>query len=244
MQTGNMVMQKIRCMVVDDEPIARQGLIKMLEQFPGLEVCGEANCIDDWVSGNESLCPDLVFMDIMLRENNILDFLPTEMMKPLLIITTAYPQYALRGYENCALDYLLKPIAPADLERSILKAERFLAPQNVEKSKDIFIRSNGKFYRLFFHEILFVEGMENYIIIHAENHKLTVKATMAWMEAQLPQNTFLRVHRSWIVNKDRIEVLDKRNLIIKDKTIPISRENKNRIYDIILQRGKDSATVA
>jgi two-component system LytT family response regulator len=224
-----MVMNKIRTVVVDDEPVARDGLIRMLRNFPDVKVVGEAM---DGAGLHLTLkkdVPDLIFLDIMLRDENVLDVLPLNASRPLVVFTTAFPQYALRGYEFNALDYLLKPIAPGDLERAVSRAQKQLLHQDAA-SDEVFLRINGKYHRIFYRDILFLEGMENYVVIHTETKKLVCKSTMQWFEKNFPMETFVRVHRSFIVNKNKVDMIDKLCIVLKEHQIPISRENRIKVY--------------
>lgn len=223
-------MQKVKCLVVEDEPIARAGMIKMLGNWSELQVVGEMHCADDWGLTCNHFMPDLVFMDLMLRQQNMLDYLSHNETKPLIIITTAFPQFALRGYEHAVVDYLLKPIEPMALQRAVERAMRLISDREKIVAEDIYIRVNGKYHRIFLDDILCLEAMENYVIVHTPGQRLVTKATMIWFENQLPPSQFIRVHKSWIVNKNRVEVIDKLTLQIKDIVIPVSRENRNFVY--------------
>jgi DNA-binding LytR/AlgR family response regulator len=225
--------KKMRCVVVDDEPIARLGLVNILANYPTVELVGEAFSADGLDKILEEHKPDLVFMDIMLRDENVLDVLSGLQLDTMLIFTTAFAQYALRGYDFQPVDYLMKPIAPEHLDRALQRAYKEFA-NHAQENEDIYLRINGKYYRIFYRDILFLEGMENYVVIQTTSKKLVCKCTMQWFENNLPRQMFLRVHRSYIVNKEKVDMIDKLNILMADFTIPISRENRWKVYSAII----------
>lgn len=224
---------KLTCVVVDDEPVARRGLVHMLTAYPGVEVVGEANSIGSWVDLHSKLKPDLAFLDLMLRDKNILDFMDAELEGTQIVITTAYPQYALKGYEFNAIDYLLKPISAEDLDRSMRRVVRQSSRENPAEDT-MYLRVNGKYHRIAYGDILYIQGMENYVVIHCENQRLIAKGTMIWFEKNLPEKDFIRVHKSYIVNKKKVDVIDKLTLMVREQFIPISRENRNAVYNSLM----------
>lgn len=222
-------MKEIRTLVVDDEPVSRKGLIKMLEEFSGIRIIAEAHSSDSFIESLERLKPDLVFLDIMLKHVNSLDILLDLSHSTRYIITTAYPQHALRSYECHVIDYLMKPISADRLRKAVEKAQTNFQMQRPENDS-IFLKADGKYYKFEIDEILFIKGMENYVVVHTESQKLVCKTTMSSMIEMLPANKFLQVHRSYIVNTKVVSVVEKLNLMIKDHIIPISRERKNNVY--------------
>jgi DNA-binding LytR/AlgR family response regulator len=201
----------------------------MLKEIPGILVVGEAHSSDTFVEALEKLKPDLVFLDIMLKHVNSLDILMDLSHTTQYIITTAYPQHALRGYECNVIDYLMKPVSEERLRKAVEKA---IVQHHSQKpvNESVFLKADGKFYKFELDEILFIKGMENYVVVHTEMQKLVCKTTMSSMINMLPSNRFLQVHRSYIVNTNVVSVVEKLNLMIKDHVIPISRERKQTVY--------------
>jgi len=223
-------MKIIRTLIVDDEPVSRKGLIRMLKDIPGILVVGEAHSSESFVEALEALKPDLVFLDIMLKHVNSLDILIELSHNSRFIITTAYPQHALRGYEYNVIDYLMKPVSDERLRKAVEKALVHFEHQK-PVSDSVFLKADGKFYKFDLDEILFIKGMENYVVVHTENQKLVCKTTMSSMMNMLPSGRFLQVHRSYIVNTKVVSVVEKLNLMIKDHVIPISRDRKHSVYE-------------
>ncbi|MBS3915693.1 MAG: response regulator transcription factor [Bacteroidetes bacterium] len=226
-------MQKMRCLIVEDEFVARKGLQEMLQKYSNLQVIGEAYHAASFVSAMQKLNPDLVFLDIMLRDENVLESMQEWQNNVEIVFTTAYAEYAIKSYEFPAIDYLLKPIEPALLERAVSRAYHKFLHKNLNR-KEIYLRCDGKYHRIAFNDILFLEGMENYVIIQTINKKLICKCTMRWIENQLPTEHFLRIHRSYIIHKDKVDLIDKLTIRISDFRLPISRENRNKVYAALI----------
>ncbi len=226
-------MSKMRCIIVDDELIARKGLAAMLANYQVIEMVGEAKDRESLQKLLDQERPDLVFLDVMLRDENILDSLQQLHVKPMVVFTTAFAEHALRSYEFDALDYLLKPIEPVHLDRAVWRAYRNFS-KNYAENEDMYLRINGKFHRVFLKDIVFLEGMENYVVIQTTGKKLICKATMQWFEKQLPPDQFLRVHRSYIVNKSRVDMIDKLSIVLGEFMVPISRENRGKVYSALI----------
>ncbi len=223
----------MRCLVVDDELVARRGMIKQLEKINTLEVVGEANCMDAFIAANDKYKPDLIFLDIMLRNHNIMDYLSKGIELPMVVFVSAYSHYALTGFDLKAVDYLLKPVSDDRLHQCIERAQHLFYTKNFNSptySESIYVKSNGKYYRVYPSDILFVKSMENYVLIFMDNKKLVCKLTMEQMSRLLPSYVFLQVHRSYLVNIKKIDFIEKLNITIHNETIPISRDKRKEIY--------------
>lgn len=227
----------MRCLVVDDEVVARRGLIRQLEKINTLEVVGEANCIDAFVEANEKCKPDLIFLDIMLRNKNILDHLSLKDKLPMIVFVSAYSNYAITGFDLKAVDYLLKPVSTERLNQCIDKVHQLFNSNFAFPSyhtANLFLKSNGKYYRISPSDILFVKSMENYVVIYLENKKLICKITMEQMLRMLPGSLFLQVHRSYLVNVQKIDFIEKLTIYIQNEVIPISRFKRKDIYNNLM----------
>lgn len=232
-----MDIDKIRCLVVDDEIIARHGLMTQLNEFSGIEIVGEANNFDDFVFLYEKTKPDVVFLDIRLQKENAIDRLTQlyNLKKPNIVFVTAYSNYAQKSYDFDAIDYLMKPVSKERLEKSINKIKINIDKRFVSEGSqsNLFIKSNGKFFRIIISEILYIQSMENYVQIHTQTQKFICKITMEQVCKSLP-NTFLRVHRSFMINKHKVDTLDKQSLFIQGIEIPVSREKKKVVYEELM----------
>ena len=232
-----MEVRKIRCLVVDDEVVARRGIIRELERINTLEVVGQANCIDEYIKASETCKPDLIFLDIMLRNHNIMDYLTKRHDGPMIVFVTAYSHYAHTGFDLKAVDYLLKPVSRDRLNEcveKVLKLYNNRFADRLHPSGNLFLKSNGKYYRILPSEILFVKSMENYVVVYLETKKLICKLTLEQMVRLLPASNFLQVHRSYVVNIEKIDSIEKLSIFILNETIPISRDKRKDIYHALM----------
>jgi len=231
----------IRCLVIDDEPLAREGLKDYIKQLDYLQLVGEAS--NPVEAGNilSQKSIDLMFLDIQMPKITGLDFLRTLDNPPKVIITTAYPSYALEGYELNVLDYLVKPITFARFMKSAQKAKSAydLKQGNKleanEEENHFFIKVDSKFQKVYYAEVLFIEAMQNYIkiVTDSDNH-LTLLSLKALLK-ELPVRQFIQVHKSYIVNIDKIKTIDGNQLLIEESRIPISRSLKNELIPELMK---------
>ncbi|MEF9480497.1 LytTR family DNA-binding domain-containing protein [Chryseobacterium sp. 1B4] len=202
-------MNKIKCIIVDDEPLAISLLEHYAEKIPFLElVFSTENPIQalEYLQKNDS---DLIFLDIQMPELTGINFMKIVGADQKYIVTTAYSEYALEGYEHNVVDYLLKPISFDRFQKSVLKArERFSFPQ--EENTHFFVKSSGQRHRIGFNEILYIESIKDYVNIRTENDEYIVLDTLKSMESQLSEK-FVRVHKSFIINLDKIKSIGAKN---------------------------------
>lgn len=218
----------LRCLVVDDEPIARQGMREYIQATEFLSFGAEASNADEAETFLAQQKFDLMLLDVQMPGKTGMAFLRTIKDPPIVIITTAFPEFALEGFELDVIDYLLKPIPYARFLKAVTKARDFLSLKTPIKNSSpepdyIFLKSNGKFERVYFNDILFVEGMQNYVIVHMLNQRLVVYMTMVGMEAQLPPQKFMRVHKSYIVALAKVRSIQNHDLILDGFKVPVSR---------------------
>ena len=228
----------MKCIIIDDEPLAREGLINTLSGISSIEILESfSNPIDanQYLQNNTV---DVMFLDIEMASLNGLDFAKSLVYKPLIIFITAYPQYALESFEVDAIDYLVKPVRIERLLRAINKAENYLTllQKNVEEEIAIveddyvFIKSDRKFVKIFFKEILFIEGLKDYVIIHVDGKKILTAMNIKTIFNQLPIRNFARVSKSYIVNTDHIISIDTNSVYIKEEEIPIGNNFKESFF--------------
>ncbi len=223
-------MKKIKCIIVDDEPLAISLLTSYVDKIPFLElVFSSENPIlaMEYIRNNGA---DLIFLDIQMPEISGINFMKIVGNELKYILTTAYSEYALEGYEHNVIDYLLKPISFGRFEKSALKAqERFAVHDTVSKSY-FFIKSSGQQHKINFAEIFYIESIKDYVNIKTENNEIIVLETLKSLETQLPEN-FVRVHKSFIINQDKIEKADVRNVLLNSgKEIPIGETYKSEFF--------------
>ncbi|MCW3160941.1 LytR/AlgR family response regulator transcription factor [Chryseobacterium oryctis] len=215
-------MNRIKCIIVDDEPLAILLLESYVEKVSFLElVFSTENPIDalDYIQKNEC---DLVFLDIQMPELTGINLMRILGDKQKYILTTAYSEYALEGYEYNIIDYLLKPISFERFYKSILKAqERFEMSKNSENSY-FYVKASGQQHRVNFEDILFVESIKDYVNIKTSEQEYIVLDTLKSMEKQLPESSFVRIHKSFIINLNQIQNFDiKKVNLVDNKEIPI-----------------------
>lgn len=214
-------MSKIKCIVVDDEPLAISLLESYVQKIPFFElVFSTENPIDalEYVQNNES---DLVFLDIQMPELTGLNFMKILGDKQKYILTTAYSEYALEGYEHNIVDYLLKPISFERFYKSALKAQDRFSVSESQEDSHFFVKSSGQQHRINFDEILYVESLKDYVNIKTENQEYIILDTLKSLENQLPE-FFLRIHKSFIVNLNKIKSLSSKKVILNsDHEVPV-----------------------
>ncbi|MBK9269972.1 MAG: response regulator transcription factor [Saprospiraceae bacterium] len=234
---------KIKTIIVDDEPLAVEILEAYVQKIPELELVATCN---NAIEANQILAKhkiELMFLDIEMPVMRGTDFLKTLDDAPKVIFTTAYPEFAVEGFELNALDYLLKPISFERFVKSVNKAiksfDQTTEPAKVVEGKPefIFVKADKRLVKVNFDEILFVEGLKDYVIIRTEQNKIITLQTMKSLEEKLPTQTFLRIHRSYIINLDRIHALATGSVEILEKgqikNIPVGANYKEVLETII-----------
>ena len=227
----------IKCIIVEDETLAQnviQSHLQKTEQFELVGVCSNALEAKEVLSKQEV---DLIFLDIQLPGMTGLNFLRNLQNPPLVVLTTAYSAYALESYEFNVIDYLLKPISFERFSKTINKiVEGKLFTQPLKEGKQpadhIFIKSNSKFFKVNFSEIIYVEGMKDYLKIHTADYKLITHQTMSEMEKTLPAKQFIRVHKSYIIALAHIKSIYGNIIETGKAAIPIGINYKEKVMQL------------
>jgi DNA-binding LytR/AlgR family response regulator len=232
-------MEKYNCIIVEDEPLAAEILKDYIDQVPFLNlitICEDAIYALD-VLQKEKI--DLIFLDINLPKLKGFDFIQTLKNPPNIIITTAYHEYALQGYECNVVDYLLKPIAFNRFLVAVnkLKQPTETAPTQLTTLENerayIFFNVSKKKVKVYFDEILYIESVKEYINVVTLNKTILAKFQLSQIEALLPKNHFIRIHRSFIVAKNKIDAFSATDVEIRNKQLPIGRSYKELVLNII-----------
>ncbi|MGD9929536.1 MAG: LytR/AlgR family response regulator transcription factor [Mangrovibacterium sp.] len=231
----------VKAIIVDDEPLAQQVIMQYAMDIPNLEIvcaCNNAIEANQMIRENEI---DLMFLDVNMPKLSGLDFLKNLKNPPLVVLTTAYTDYALEGYELNILDYLKKPFGFDRFFKAFQKAEEQLAllnQRNEPKStaEYIFIKSNKKAVRVGFEDICFIEGLGDYIKIHLKETNLVTNLSMKKMEDLLPANEFFRIHKSFIIRLDRIQSIEGNQVEIGKNKLPVGNNFRQAFNDLIEQR--------
>ncbi|MEM6319792.1 MAG: LytTR family DNA-binding domain-containing protein [Bacteroidota bacterium] len=232
----------INCVAVDDEPLARECIANYVREIDFLQLVGTANNPIAMSQMLDQQRVDLIFLDIKMPIMSGIDFLKTTARPPMVIITTAFPSYALEGYQLDVLDYLLKPITFNRFFQAVNKAKKqFLQTHTSEqkpfaaKEDAFFIKCDNKYEKLYFSDILFVQAMQNYVTIHTTKGKYTTLLYLKNVVENLDEQQFIRVHKSYLVAIDKIETIDDNELIIQDFRIPVSRSYKEEVLQKVVQ---------
>lgn len=229
---------KLNCLVIDDEPVARKGMAEYVKDVDFLHLVALCENPLKAVTHLEEKSIDLIFLDIQMPRLSGIEFLKSLKYPPLTIFTTAHPGYALEGYTLDVIDYLVKPIPFDRFLRASKKAhEIFLLRKKADTSVTLdyfFVKCNTKFEKVFFSDVQYIEGLQNYIIIHTRNQKLITYLTLSGVEQQLPPQQFLKVHKSFIVGLAHVKSLEANEILIGDARIPISRNLKDDVTNRII----------
>ncbi|HWD88842.1 MAG TPA: LytTR family DNA-binding domain-containing protein [Mucilaginibacter sp.] len=236
----------IRCLVVDDEPLALHILEDYIAKMPFLELVKSTTNPIEALQLVQSGGIDLVFLDVQMPELTGIQFLRIANGKTKVILTTAYSQYALEGYELDVIDYLLKPIAFDRFYKSVQKAQTIIQPNAKNEIKQeqsaqqsdflsdfIFVKTEHKIQKVYLNDILFIEGLKDYISIFTPAERIITLQNMKKMEDALPEKHFIRVHKSYIVSINKIDSIERSRIFIRDKVIPVGDTYRDDFFKIV-----------
>jgi DNA-binding LytR/AlgR family response regulator len=221
-------MNSINCIVVDDEELARALLITYIEKLDFLNLVGEAENPLEALQLMKEHDVDVLFLDIQMPEIKGTDFAKMVDSNTKIIFTTAYSQYALEGYELNAVDYLLKPIT---FERFVTAVNKVKTNKTVEKSDSFTIKSGYDLHKVKFEDIQYIVSDSEYVTFHMANKKIISNQRLKALEQELPSAMFMRVHRSYIINKSSVTGLKGRDLLLSEVIIPVSDSYYDRVKD-------------
>ncbi|MDD4226144.1 MAG: LytTR family DNA-binding domain-containing protein [Mariniphaga sp.] len=241
------MISKIKCIVVDDEPIARKYLSDYIAKMPQLELLATYGKAAEAYEIIESGEVEIVFLDIQMPGITGIEFLRTLQKKPHIILTTAYSEYALEGYELDVTDYLLKPVAFERFARAVNKVvskqnseQEAKLPKSYEENENqsfsrdfIFVKSGYKSVKVEIEDILYVEGMKEYVVIHTKEKKYTKLDRMKNFENLLKGKGFIRIHKSFIVPVKNIEAVFGNTVEVNGKQLPLGRSFKNGLNTLL-----------
>jgi DNA-binding LytR/AlgR family response regulator len=236
-------MQPIRCIIIDDEPLARKGLREYINDIDFLQTEAE---FDNPLKASKLLSEgtiQLIFLDIQMPKITGLEFFKALRQAPPVIFTTAYPQYALDGFELNALDYLVKPISFERFLKAAVRVKEYyeVRAKNISEARAsvtddfFFIKADNKLVKIFFEEILYVEALQNYVSIHTRAKKYISYLTFKSIEEYLPADRFIKTHKSYVVSASKIDHIDGNDIFIAEHHIPISRANKDEVMERLLK---------
>ena len=235
----------IRCAIIDDEPLAVDLLESYVARTPFLELHGKYLSAIEALGELKENPVDLVFVDIQMPNLNGLEFAKMLPEDTLFVFTTAFDKYAIEGFRVQALDYLLKPISYKDFLDTANKALKRLSKRSEVTTQEqtnqvdsMFVKSDYKLVRIFFNDIIYIEGLKDYVKIYIESSRSPILSltSMHTIESFLPKPKFLRTHRSYIANMDKINVMERGQIVFGDKYIPVSDSYRAKIQEYIESR--------
>ncbi len=224
----------MKCIIIDDEPLAREGMELLIPDAPFLEL------VQSFGSGEQALNylfdnkVDLIFLDIEMPGLNGMEFIKTLNQQPFIILTTAYPQYALEAFELHVSDYLVKPIKGNRFLKAVYKVKEIFDLKSNEmyevgdlEEEYIFIRHDRKFVKLFYKDILYINGMKDYVMIHTVEGKFITAMNLKTILSKLPESIFIRTSKSYAINMNRVESVDIDFIYLGDKVeVPLGNSYK------------------
>lgn len=234
---------KLKCIIVDDEPLASEGLAKYVEVIDYLELVASA---ENPLELNKLLDKepiDLIFLDIQMPHMSGLDFLKIKSNLPMVILTTAYPNYAVEGFQFEVVDYLLKPITFNRFFKATfrakelysLKNQKIAQPPAVTEPDYLFIKCENKYEKIIIDDILFVQAQQNYVMIYTQKGKYLTLLPLKTVEEHLDPSKFSRVHKSYLVAISKIDSIDSQDIIIQNHVLPISRSMREQVIELVVK---------
>lgn len=226
---------KIRCIAIDDEPLALEVISEHIEQLSDLELLGTFHNPMVAKTFLEKNPVDVVFLDIDMPDISGLDFSRQLPKQTKIIFTTAHKRYAIESYEVEALGYLLKPFSAEELDKSLERLRSYLLEiRGSDEDNHIYVKSEYKKVRLAFDDILFVENIKDYVRFHLSNgEKIMSLMSLKSLVEVLPEKDFLQVHRSFVINLTKVEELRKNEIRIRNKSVPVSRKYKDQLSEVL-----------
>lgn len=228
---------KTKCLIVDDEPLARDLIRRHVEKLENFEIVAECSDAMKALNVLREKQVNLIFMDIQMPQITGIDFLKTLKHSPKVIITTAFREYALESFDLDVVDYLLKPITFErflkavnkyyQLNQDEIQVGNISASEKLGDEAFIYVKENKKVVKIYLSEIKYIEGLSEYVQIFTDKRKIITKTSMAQMEEKLPNEHFLRIHKSFIVSMSKIEAFTANTIEINGKELPIGRSYKN-----------------
>ncbi len=233
----------MKVLIIDDEPLAQDIIETYIEMMPEVELIKKCTNAIEANAALKEYDIDLIFLDIQMPKITGLEFIKSLANPPLVIFTTAYAEHAVEGFELDAVDYLLKPIPLNRFMKAVNKASDILKSHKesyADEDDFVFIKADKKLMKLAYKDILYIEGLKDYVIIRKTNGRIITLQTMKSLEAKLPSHLFRRVHRSYIVNLSRIDAVNANMVELQEKgqtkTIPIGKIYKDNLLQVILNK--------
>ena len=232
----------LKCMVIDDEPLAIQLLANHISKVSFLELVSTFNNPMEALISFNSQPVDLIFLDIQMPQLTGIQFMKLLQNRAQVVISSAYQEYAIEGFEHNVTDYLLKPISFERFYKAVEKAYNLKNPSHILEQKQdlypatggyIFVKVETKMVRVELDDILYIEGLKNYVSIYIKAHRIVTLQVMKQLEEILPPNRFVRVHKSYIVALDKINSIERQEITINDRIIPIGITYQEHFFKLL-----------
>ncbi len=230
----------MNCIIVDDEPLAREAIEMLIEKTQNLILLGSFNSAATASKFMLDNTVDLVFLDIQMPSINGIEFAKTIPQETFVIFTTAFSEFATDSYEVDAIDYLIKPVKLERFQKAVDKAQTYsklfkadYTKNNIENTTDdyFFVKADRKIFKIYFNDILFIEGLKDYVVMHTENQKVITAMNIKTIHEQLPSNMFVRVSKSYIINAKKIDSVDNNTVYIGKNEIPIGNIYRDSFFN-------------
>jgi len=230
----------MNCIIVDDEPLAREAIEMLIEKTQNLVLLGSFNSASTASKFMLDNRVDLVFLDIQMPGTSGIEFAKTIPRETFVIFTTAFSEFAIESYEVDAIDYLIKPIRLERFQKGVDKAQVYSkllkkekSAHNIEQVTDdyFFIKADRKIIKVYFDDLLFIEGLKDYVVMHTENQKVITAMNIKTCHEQLPKNMFVRVSKSYIINAKKIDSVDNNTVYIGKNEIPIGNIYRDFFFE-------------
>lgn len=228
----------MNCIIVDDEPLAREAIEMLIEQNTALNLLGSFNSAASAAEFMEDHTVDLIFLDIQMPGTNGIEFAKTIPKETLVIFSTAFSEFALDSYEVDAIDYLIKPIREERFQKSVAKAIAYsklfkTVGNKIESIGEdyFFVKADRKIIKLFFNQILYIEGLKDYVVLHTANQKIITAMNIKTIYDKLPQKIFARVSKSYVININHIDSVDNNTIYIGTNEIPIGNIYRDFFFE-------------
>lgn len=224
----------LKCVIIDDEPLAKDVITSYIDKTPELELIGYCESASKGIQMIHQEKPDLIFLDIQMPEMDGIQMLKSLAHQPYCIFTTAHSEFAVDAFDLNARDYLLKPISFDRFLKAVNKVFSTISSNNMEMDTNYtFVKSDKKLIKVYYDKVLYIEGLKDYVMIYTEDEKIITLQTMKNMEENLPADKFMRVHRSYIINSNKIQSIAGNTLKVNEREIPIGKNYKNQIMDMV-----------
>jgi len=220
----------MNCIIIDDEPLAREAIAMLINQTDDLNLIGSFNSTETVADFIENNTVELIFLDIQMPGINGIEFARTVPKETFVIFTTAYSEFATDSYEVDAIDYLIKPVKLARFQKAVEKTRTYsrlfkggYADNNIEQVADdfFFVKADRRIFKVYFNNILFIQGLKDYVVMHSENQKIITAMNIKTIYDQLPKDLFVRVSKSYVINVKHISAVDNNTVYIGTNEIPI-----------------------